>query len=98
MTHRRVKVSQGEEAGSWYLYQVGNSEIGAHVQEQSLLFDMFKAFDYIESNYKLDIISPKKKSIFLHAFALYSKSPSNVSTMGREGIYAVLTVQKIMFY
>ena len=34
----------------------GNSEIGAYVKEHSLLlFDLFKAFDKIESSHKSDL-------------------------------------------
>ena len=46
----------------------GNSKIGAHVrQEQSLLFDLFKAFDYIECSQKSDFFSRKKCIFFMRA-------------------------------
>ena len=43
----------------------GDSEIGAHVKKQSLLFDMFEAFDYIKSS--------QKEIFFLHACATCSE-------------------------
>ena len=56
----------------------GNSKIGAHVI--TLLFGLFKAFDYIGSSRESDFFSPTRP-IFLHACATYSKLPSNISTM-----------------
>ena len=43
------------------------------IKEPSLLFDLFKTFDQIESSHK--------SSIFLNACATFSEVPSNVSTM-----------------
>ena len=54
----------------------GTSKIGA----QSGLFDLFMAFDKIESGHKSDVFSPKRP-VFLHACATYSELPSNISTM-----------------
>ena len=48
--------------------------------EQSLLFDIFKAFSQIESIHKSDILHPKKTH-FLHACATCSELPSSISTM-----------------
>ena len=42
------------------------------LKEQSLLFDLFKAFDLIESSHKLDYFSSPKRPIFLHAYATSS--------------------------
>ena len=44
----------------------GNSEIGCR-KEQSLLFDLFKAFDYFERIHILDIFSPKLHFLFVCA-------------------------------
>ena len=74
----------------------GNSEIGAHGKEQSLLFDLLKEFDQIESSQKLDFWGlyavPNKQTkpgfffskgpIFLHSCATCSELPSNISPMG----------------
>ena len=57
----------------------GNSEIGAH-EELSLLSDLLKAFDKIESSHKSHIFYPKGP-IFLHACATCSQLPSNLSTI-----------------
>ena len=57
-------------------------------KEQSLLSDLLKAFDEIESSHKSDIISPKRP-IFIHVRATYSGLPSNISTMIRP-LFAVL--------
>ena len=46
-------------------------------KEQSLLFDLFKAFDKVESRQK----SGPKRRIFLHACSTCSELPSNISTM-----------------
>ena len=37
----------------------GNSEKGAHVMEQYLLFDLDKGFDYIKSSHKFVFLSEK---------------------------------------
>ena len=44
-----------------------------------MLFELFKAFDSIESSHKS--IFFYEKSVFLHACATYSELPSNISTM-----------------
>ena len=49
-------------------------------EEQSLLFDQFKAFDKIESSYVSDIFHPKRPSL-LRACAIYSELQPNVITM-----------------
>ena len=49
-------------------------------KEQSLLFDLFKAIDQIESSHKSEVFS-LKRLIFLHACATCSELPSNISTM-----------------
>ena len=54
----------------------GNLEKGAHVRVKSLLFDLFKALDWIESSLKSDFLR-----IFIHACATCSKQPFNISTM-----------------
>ena len=48
--------------------------------EQYLLFDLFKAFDWIKRDHKSILFSPKRP-IFLRAFAACSELPSNLSTM-----------------
>ena len=45
-----------------------------------MLFDLLKAFDYLESHYKSDFFS-QKRPIFFHACATCSELPSNISTM-----------------
>ena len=45
-----------------------------------MLFDLFKACDYIESSHKSGIFT-RKKTIFLHAYATYYELPSNISTI-----------------
>ena len=52
-----------------------NSDIGT-TKEQSLLFDLFKANDEIESSQKSDYFT-----IILHACATCSYFRSNISTM-----------------
>ena len=42
----------------------GNSGKGAHVKEQSMIIDLFKAFDLFEVSHKSDILS-SKRPIFL---------------------------------
>ena len=60
-----------------------NSEIGG----QSLLFDMFKAFDLIERRHELDYFF-QKRLVFLHACATCSEIPTNISTMpGSDPIF-----------
>ena len=49
-------------------------------KEQSLLFEMFKTFDYFESSHKSDFFPPIRP-IFLHGCATHSELPSNISTM-----------------
>ena len=53
-------------------------------KDQSLLFDLLKAFALIESSHKSDLIPPKRP-IFLPACAKCSELPSYISTMGRTG-------------
>ena len=62
----------------------GYSELGAHVRGQSLLFDLFKAFDYIKSCHKSDFFSEK---IFLHACASRFGLPSDISTTDGSDLY-----------
>ena len=45
---------------------------GKAPKEQSLLFDLFRAFDENESSHTSDFFSPEK-SIFLHACTICSK-------------------------
>ena len=52
----------------------GNLEIWCARQEQSLLRDLFKAFDSIDSSLKSNIFSAKTP-IFLHACAACSELP-----------------------
>ena len=52
----------------------GNPEIGAHVNEWSLSFDLFKRFYDLESSDKSDF--------FLHARARCSELKSNITTRG----------------
>ena len=54
-----------------------------HVGIQSLLFDLLKAFDQIESIHKSDLFYPKIPT-FLHACATCSELPSNISTMNQR--------------
>ena len=58
----------------------GNSEIGAH-KAQYLLYDLCKAFEFIESAVKNSMFLIFKKPIFLHTCATYYELPSNISTM-----------------
>ena len=55
----------------------GNSEIGKHGKEQSLLFDMLKAF---KSSLKSDMF-PLQKPIFFHDCATCSEIMSNTTSM-----------------
>ena len=57
----------------------GNSDIG--VQEQSLLFNLFKEFDKIDSSHKWEFFSSSKRPVFLNACATCFELPSNLSTM-----------------
>ena len=41
----------------YYFIYDGNSKIGVHDEDQSLLFDLFKAFYYIENSHKSDFFS-----------------------------------------
>ena len=43
------------------------------------LFDLFKAFDWIENSHKSDLFSPKRP-IFLNVCAMLHELPSNIST------------------
>ena len=65
----------------WFFWTPFNSEKSVHVKEQSLLFDLFKAFDKIESSYKSDF-KQFNKSIFLHACATCYELPSNIPYRG----------------
>ena len=49
--------------------------MGAHV-----LFDLYKAIDDIESTHKSYLFLPERP-IFLHACAICSELPSNISTL-----------------
>ena len=50
--------------------------VSAKLSREPVLFDLFKAFDYIESSHKSDIFYPKML-IFLHAHIM----GSTISTM-----------------
>ena len=50
------------------------------IKEQSLLFDLYKAFDQFESSQKSHIFY-SKRPIFLHACASCYKLPSNIGIM-----------------
>ena len=54
----------------------GNSKVDA----QSLLFDLFKAFDLSERSHNLDFFSAKRP-IILHVCATCSEQPFQISTM-----------------
>ena len=58
----------------WKYVSDGNSEI-----EYSILFDIFKTFDQIESSHGCFL--SEKNTIFLHAFAPYSEIPYDIGTM-----------------
>ena len=49
-------------------------------EDQSLLFDLCKAFDGTESSHKLDFIL-LQKTFFLHTCAACHKLPSNIKTL-----------------
>ena len=55
----------------------------SHGKEQSLLFDLFKAFDQIESIHESDFFSPKRP-IFLHACVTCPELPYDISYHDRE--------------
>ena len=57
----------------------GNSEIGAQ-KGVSLLFDLYKVFDFIESSHGSILFNPKRL-ILLHAWATGNKLPSYTNTM-----------------
>ena len=59
----------------------GNSKIGVHAAQGTIyVFDLFKAFAFIESSHKFDIFF-QKMPIFLHACTTCSELPYNKSTM-----------------
>ena len=58
----------------------GNSLICAHINAQSLLIDLFKAFCYIESSHKSHSLI-RQDLFFLPACATCYELPSNISTM-----------------
>ena len=65
-----------------FLILDGNSEIGALLRKQFLLFDLFEVFDQIESSHKSDKsdLSPKN-TLFLHACKKCSELPSFIISM-----------------
>ena len=63
--------------------------------EQSLLFDMFKAFDWIESCQKSKYFYPKRP-VFLHAHATCLEVPSNINTMVLKRAVKIL-LQKVAY-
>ena len=58
---------------AWCSYQM------AVQKEIEMLYDLFKAFDQIESSHKSEFFSPKRL-MFLNAFETFSELPSNIST------------------
>ena len=60
---------------SWYLYQMVTQK-----QKQSMLFDLFKAFDQIQSSHKSDIFYSKKTN-FISSRATCCRLLSDISTM-----------------
>ena len=58
----------------------GNSEKGAHVKEQSLLFNPFEAYEKGESSHKSDFFL-SENIFFPDVCATCSELPSNISTM-----------------
>ena len=48
-------------------------------KEQSLLFDMFEAFEWIGSSHKSGVFFIKKKTFFVHVCATCSELPYNIT-------------------
>ena len=63
---------------------------------QSLLFDLYKAFDSIEFSHKSDYSSTFEKTIFLHAFETFSELPSNISTKVYSDIKNLTPIGQIL--
>ena len=67
----------------------GNSENRSARKEQSLLFDLIKAFDY-RSRAVTNWILFLRKPIFCHACSTYSDLPSNISTVSKIRVLKIL--------
>ena len=77
LTIRKPSIPLGRDRLSHGTYIRWWLKKGCAGKEQSLLFDLFKAFDYIESSHKSDVFSPKIH-IFLHACVTSSELPFNI--------------------
>ena len=76
---KKIKEEKGGNSGTKICIDVimlfisdGNSVIASIIS----VFDLFKAFSYIESSHKLDFF-PSKRSIFLYACETFSELLSN---------------------
>ena len=76
-TDRGRKSQKKTQGRTWYFYQMVTQNWRA-LESQSLLFDLFKAFNLISR--KLDIFSPKRP-ILVYTCTTCSELQSNISTM-----------------
>ena len=70
---------------SWYFYLDGNSEIGAHVRSNLCYLTCFRHL--ISSRAVTNRFFSPKRPLYLYACAKRSELPSNISTIGKVGLF-----------